>query len=148
MRVLVLNRPHLGESQRKHDEHAQACEQPSADQELGLGHAPEYSPGRPNGQDAVLVPRLPTYQASLQRSQEIQQVLLRPIVQAVEVGDHLVRLRGSARQPGAPAGVGLDGLYEVRRAPVMQQEDALTEAPQRGCSELIRTGLPLLNVVR
>jgi len=43
--------------------------------------------------------------------------------------------------------VRLDGLPQIRRAPVVQEEDALAEAPERRGPELVASGLALEDVV-
>src|SRR5262245_22520783 len=66
---------------------------------------------------------------ALQRAQEVQQVLLLPLVETVEPVDHGVGLgRAELEVPGAL--VLLDGLQEVVRAAVVEEEDPLAETPQ------------------
>src|SRR5437879_7083404 len=73
----------------------------------------------------------------LERTQEVQQRLLVGPAQHVEVVDDRVRLRARARMR-------LDGLDQILGAAVMQEEDALSDAPQRCAAELAsaRTALP------
>src|SRR5882724_5371898 len=40
-----------------------------------------------------------------------------------------------------------DRLVEVRGMPVMEEEDALAQSPQRGCAELAATGIALRDAV-
>src|SRR6266704_2199230 len=48
----------------------------------------------------------------------------------------------------AVALVGLDGLQQVRSTAIVQDEDPLSQAPQRCTAELVSTGPALTNVVR
>src|SRR6185369_6305136 len=78
--------------------------------------------------------------AGLQRAQEVEDVLLGPLAEVVEVADDAVRL-------GAVARVLADGALEVRGAPVVQEEDPLAETPQRRGAEFPRTRLALAYAV-
>src|SRR5215471_15663423 len=40
-----------------------------------------------------------------------------------------------------------DGLDQVRGPTIMQEEDSLTDSPERSCAELVGARLPLHNVV-
>jgi len=77
----------------------------------------------------------------LQRPQKVQQILLLLLGQMVVVVDHAIGFR-------AGAGVLRDGLYQVLRAAVVQEEDALAQSPQWCGAEFIRSGAPLNDVVR
>src|SRR6185503_2015903 len=76
----------------------------------------------------------------LQRAQEVEQVLLRALAQVVEPANDAVRLRALAH-------VLADRHPQVRRAPVVQEEDALPEDPQRRAAELARPRLALAYAV-
>src|SRR6266850_4950404 len=66
----------------------------------------------------------------LQRAEEVQQILLAALRQRVESLDDRVGLRCPVlRVPRAP--VGADGRDQVRRTPVVQEEDPLAEPPER-----------------
>src|SRR5262245_17112208 len=85
---------------------------------------------------------MPTYpQASSQRAQEVQQVLLGPLAQVAEVVDHTVRLRAEAL-------VLTDRDHQVVGAAVVQEENPLPEAPQRRGAEFPRARLALADAVR
>src|SRR5262249_41663616 len=66
----------------------------------------------------------------LERTQEVQDRLPVAARQLIVVLDHLVGLRSAAR-------VLRDRYAQVVGASVMQEEDALTDAPQRSRSELV-----------
>src|SRR2546428_10575924 len=87
-------------------------------------------------------PPPPTWRrdSELQRAQEVQNVLLLALPEVVEVSHHRIRF-------GAIAAVRLDRHREVGGPPVMQEEDALSQSPQRRGAELPRTGLPLRDAV-
>ena len=78
----------------------------------------------------------------LQRAQEVQNVLL------LAGGQLLVEdcLHGG----GFPtvALMRLDSAEQVAATTVVEEEDALAQAPQGGCAELVATGAALGNVVR
>src|SRR5262245_395201 len=66
----------------------------------------------------------------LQRAEEVQEILLLDAIQVVEVVDDGVGLGGrDATGRGAP--VRGDRGEQVVRPPVMKEEDALAEAPER-----------------
>jgi hypothetical protein len=46
------------------------------------------------------------------------------------------------------AGVVLDSAEQISRAAIVQQEDALSQAPQRSCAELVAASVALLDVIR
>jgi len=60
----------------------------------------------------------------LKRAEEIQQVLLLLRVQMLEVVDYVVGFR-------ALAGVFVNGIEEIGGAAIVEEEDALAEAPER-----------------
>src|SRR5262245_40549817 len=64
-----------------------------------------------------------------QRPQEVQHVLLLALREAVEPLDHPVRLRRIARE-AATALVGANGDEQILGPSIVQEEDALTEAPE------------------
>src|SRR5262247_556170 len=83
----------------------------------------------------------------LQRAQEVQEILLVALAKAVVVVDDAVRLRGRVSRV-APAPVLLDRLDEIAGAPVVEEEDPLSEAPQRRGPELVGPGPSLAHAVR
>src|SRR5262245_57207047 len=66
----------------------------------------------------------------LQRPQEVQQILLVAVAETVVVVDDPIGL-GRTKLRVAAALVRLDRYLEIVRAAVVQEEDALAEAPQR-----------------
>src|SRR5205823_1096946 len=73
----------------------------------------------------------------LQRSQEVQDVLFLTRGEVVEEEEgRVVRLRAVAVVRG-------DGRDQIARPAVMQEEDALAEAPQRRGAELVAAGVAL-----
>ena len=76
----------------------------------------------------------------LQRAQEIEQVLLLALRQAVKDSDDAVGFR-------ALAGVGFDGLEQVGSSSVVQEEDSLAESPQGRGAEFVRACGALRNSV-
>ena len=112
------------------------------------------------------------YKAMLQRTQEIQDVLLLRRGKCIEISDHFVRLRATeecrrggkelvaaqlyleglcirgCRAVKGVAGVGLDGLQQVGRAAVMQKEDALSDAPEWRRAEFIGSSASLSHSIR
>src|SRR5215468_793522 len=77
----------------------------------------------------------------LQRAQKVQQILLLRAIEIVEVLNHLVSFAPLAR-------VRLDRLDQVLRAPIVQEEYPLSQAPQRRSAELVARRAALLDVVR
>ena len=77
---------------------------------------------------------------SLERTQEIDDFLLLLSSERIEMLDYFIRL-------AANASVISDGLNEVGRSSVMEEEDALSDAPERGRSELVGAGAALGNPV-
>src|SRR5580765_7559069 len=75
-----------------------------------------------------------------QRPQEVEQVLLLSLAQHVEVGDGAIRLREHAS-------VRPDGRDQIGRPAVVQEEQPLTESPERRGPELSRSGLTLAYTV-
>src|SRR5215831_7345609 len=71
----------------------------------------------------------------LQRAQEVEDVLLLVLGEAVEVADHSVRLARGALRAAAALVLG-DRIQQVRAAAVVQEEHALPQAPQRRGAEL------------
>jgi hypothetical protein len=64
------------------------------------------------------------YRLKLERTQEIQEILLLLRTQLSEIADDAVGFRTGAS-------VFLDGVEKIRGAAIMQEENTLTEAPQR-----------------
>jgi hypothetical protein len=75
----------------------------------------------------------------LQRAKEIQEVLFLCLIELVEVIDDRVRLRRSERRVPR-ALVRLDRHQQIRRPPVMQEEDPLTKTPQGRGPEFVALG--------
>ena len=67
-------------------------------------------------------------------------MLLLLSAQTVEMFDDPVGLASFAL-------VGADGLHQIGRAAVMEEEDALPDAPQRSGSEFIGSGTAMCNAV-
>src|ERR1700720_3122380 len=78
--------------------------------------------------------------ASSERAQEVQNVLLLGIRQSVEIPDHAVCLGTRALMRG-------DGPQQILRPPVMQEKDPLTKTPKRRRPEFIAGGGALNNAV-
>src|SRR5882762_5254820 len=83
----------------------------------------------------------------LQRSQEVEKVLLLAFKQGVVDAYHDVRFRGGAEKK-VPALMRLDRLDEVRGSSVMQEKYPLPQPPERGAAELPRPRLALPHAVR
>src|SRR6185312_3903164 len=79
--------------------------------------------------------RPPRRTRTLQRPQEVEDVLLLALGERVEHAHHAVRL---ARVAGGerPALVRVDGIQQVARAPVVQEVEALAHAPEGRRAEL------------
>ena len=77
---------------------------------------------------------------SLERPQEINNLLLLPSVQLMEMFDDLICL-------AARALVISDSVYQVGRPSVMEEEDALSDAPEGSGSELVGAGAALRDAV-
>jgi hypothetical protein len=77
---------------------------------------------------------------SLERTQEIDDFLLLLSSERIEMLDYFICL-------AANAPVISDGLHEVGRSSVMEEEDALSDAPERSGSELVRAGATLRDAV-
>jgi hypothetical protein len=60
--------------------------------------------------------------------------------QLIEVFDDLIGL-------AAVAPVRPDGVNQIRRTPIVKEEDALSHTPERCSSELVRAGAALRNAV-
>src|SRR5580692_8130433 len=63
---------------------------------------------------------------SLERPQEVDDVLLLPSVQLFETVDDLTCLAIAAL-------VGFDSLHQIACSPVMEEKNPLPHAPERGC---------------
>ena len=77
---------------------------------------------------------------SLERPQEINNLLLLPSVQLMEMFDDLICL-------AARALVISDSVYQVGRPSVMEEEDALSDAPEGSGAELVGAGAALRDAV-
>jgi hypothetical protein len=80
------------------------------------------------------------FSITLQRPQELDDVLPLLHLQPVEPLDDAICL-------AALASMCLDSLCQVRSSPVVEQEHALPDTPERGGSELIRAGADLRDPV-
>ena len=78
--------------------------------------------------------------ASLKRPQEINDVLLLLSSQPIETFDDLICL-------AAITLVISDGFHQVGRSSIMEEEDALSDAPERSGSELVGAGTTLRDAV-
>ncbi|HJS22194.1 MAG TPA: hypothetical protein VJ764_06015, partial [Steroidobacteraceae bacterium] len=89
---------------------------------------PAAGPAVAFGVDAAAEPGVgscPDGSKPSERAQEVQNFLLLPRRQAVEVADDPVRLGGSELRIAA-ARVLLDGSLEITRAPIVQEEQPLS----------------------
>src|SRR5580704_5167117 len=77
----------------------------------------------------------------LERAQEVEDVLPLPSLQAIEAVDDLICLAVLAL-------VGLDRLHQIVGPSVMKEKDALPDAPERSCPELIGACAALRDAVR
>src|SRR5712692_10482233 len=77
----------------------------------------------------------------LERTQEVEQILLLTLCEIFDAIDHTVGLRPGARML-------TDRLEQICRPPIVQEENALAEAPQRRTPELIETRVPRRDAVR
>ena len=77
----------------------------------------------------------------LERSQEVDEVLLIPSPQLIESVDDLVSL-------ATAASVELDSLHQVGCPSIVQEKDALPDPPKRSRSELIGAGAALGDAIR
>ena len=77
---------------------------------------------------------------SLERPQEIDDLLLLLSAQLVEAFDDPIRL-------AATAPVISDGVYQVGGSSVMEEEDTLSNAPEGSCPELVGSGAALRDAV-
>src|SRR5271167_2829240 len=75
-----------------------------------------------------------------ERPQEIDDLLLFLSAQPVEIVDDLIGLAASAA-------VSSDGVYQVGRPPVMEEEDALSHAPEGSGAEFVGAGAALRDAV-
>src|SRR5437660_1165218 len=91
---------------------------------------------REKGSGSRLSAPLAVETLGLQRAQEVEDVLLLRGRQLVEFVDHCVRF-------GAVALMRLDRLQQIVGPAVMQEVDALSDAPQRRGAELISCGVTL-----
>jgi len=76
----------------------------------------------------------------LEGAQEIDDFLLRLSAQLIEVFDGPISL-------AAMTLVSPDGLKQVGRSSIMEEEDALSDAPERSSSELVGARATLSNAV-
>ena len=77
---------------------------------------------------------------SLERTQEVDDFLLLLSSERIEVFDYFICL-------AANAPVISDRLHEVGRSSVMEKEDALSDAPERSGSELVRASATLRDAI-
>jgi len=83
---------------------------------------------------------LPQHPLLLERAQKINDLLLLLLAQLVELLNDIIGLASFAV-------VCSDGVDQIGRSSVMQEEDALSDAPERSGSELVRAGAALRNAV-
>ena|ERR1700687_3420982 len=76
----------------------------------------------------------------LERPQEIDDLLLLLRSQPIEMFDHLICFAATAL-------VIADGFHQVGRASIMEEEDALSDAPERSGPELVGPGATLRDAV-
>jgi hypothetical protein len=82
-----------------------------------------------------------------QRAQKIQQVLLILYREPPVVVDHSISL--GIRIVVIPvARMRMDGLNQICGPAIVQEEDSLAQAPERGGAELVASGSSLADVVR
>lgn len=77
---------------------------------------------------------------SLERTQEVDDFLLLLSSEHIEVLDYFICLAANAPMIS-------DRLHEVGRSSVMKEEDALSDAPERSGSELVRSGATLRDAI-
>ena len=78
---------------------------------------------------------------SLERPQEIDDFLLLLSSQPIEMFDDLICLAAAAL-------VISDGFHQVGRPSIMEEKDALSDAPERSGAELVGAGATLRDAVR
>lgn len=101
-----------------------------------LGYNPgAEGQGEKSGTNRIVCPTVP-----LERTQEVQQILLLLRAQLFEIADDDVGFR-------TEAGVFLDGVDEIGGAAIVEKENSLTESPQRSGAELIGAGAALRDAV-
>src|SRR6185503_2052446 len=76
--------------------------------------------------------------AGLQATQEVEEVLFLPLGQGAEEAVHDGVGLGSAVARGRRAAMRADGVEQIGRAAVVQEEDPLAEPPERCGAELVR----------
>ena len=84
----------------------------------------------------------------LQRSQEIQQILHLRAVERIESPDYRVGFGAAALAIAVGRGMCLNDLHQVCGSSIVQEEEALAQAPERSSAELVRTGRSLVNPIR
>ena len=99
--------------------------------------APGSAKKRPLG---CLWERQPSGLRGLQRTQEVQHVLLLLRRETVEVPDDAICFRTLAEML-------FDGIEKIRGAAIVEEENALSDAPERRRAELIRPRASLGNTV-
>jgi len=72
----------------------------------------------------------PRLHPELERSQEVDEVLLFPSFQLIEMVNDLVRL-------AVFAPVSLDGLHQIAGPPIVEEKNSLSDTPERSRPELI-----------
>src|SRR5207245_1383630 len=85
--------------------------------------------------------RVLRFDSLLQGPKEVENILLATFAQVIEVPDYSVRFGTEARML-------LNCALQVRGPTVVQEKDALPQAPERRAAELPRTGLALTHAVR
>src|ERR1035438_7030840 len=77
---------------------------------------------------------------SLERSQEVDDLLLLLYAELIELFDDLVGLAATAL-------MGSDGVHQVARPSVVEEEDALPDSPQGSGPELVGAGAALRDAI-
>jgi hypothetical protein len=70
----------------------------------------------------------------LQGTQKVENVLLLIVAERIEISDDYVRFR-CVKGKETPAAMRLDRFAQVRGSPVMQEEQPLSQSPQRGSAK-------------
>jgi hypothetical protein len=90
--------------------------------------------------EAALPGRPPQGSRSLQRTEEIEYILLLSAGKGIEPGNDCICFRTGACVLG-------DRHEEIARPSVVEEEDPLAESPEGRRTELIRSGIPLDDVI-
>src|SRR2546427_12082673 len=113
----------------------------------GIGLIPIYSPPPAPFRPTISGVAHEQGQIELQAAQEIEDVLRVCSSKSIEDLDHHVGFRWTKLEIPETL-MSIDGLPQVRRSSIVQQEDPLTEPPQGRGAKLIPSRVALHNVVR